>query len=61
MQHYLLLSRNLIYTGLTRAQKLAILVGPQRAIGFAVRQIKDQHRYTLLSDRLFRVFNESQF
>ncbi|PSB22305.1 ATP-dependent RecD-like DNA helicase [filamentous cyanobacterium CCP2] len=58
MQHYLLLSRNLIYTGLTRARKLAILVGPQRAIGFAVKQIKDQHRYTLLADRLLRVFNE---
>jgi exodeoxyribonuclease V alpha subunit len=58
MQHYLLLSRNLIYTGLTRARKLVILVGPQKAIGFAVRQIKDQHRYTLLSDRISRVFTE---
>lgn len=28
MQHYLMLSRNLIYTGLTRARKLAIVVGP---------------------------------
>lgn len=52
MQHYLLLSRNLIYTGLTRARKLAILVGPQRAIGFAVKQIKSQQRYTLLAQRL---------
>ncbi|UBF30344.1 ATP-dependent RecD-like DNA helicase (plasmid) [Kovacikia minuta CCNUW1] len=52
MQHYLMLSRNLIYTGLTRAKKLAILVGPQKAIGLAVRQIKDQHRYTLLEHRL---------
>lgn len=52
MQHYLLLSRNLIYTGLTRARKLAIFVGPQKAIGFAVRQVKDQQRYTLLAQRL---------
>ncbi|HEY9663895.1 MAG TPA: ATP-binding domain-containing protein, partial [Allocoleopsis sp.] len=52
MQHYLLLSRNLIYTGLTRARKLAIFVGPQKAIGFAVRQVKDQQRYTLLTQRL---------
>ncbi len=52
MQHYLLLSRNLIYTGLTRARKLAILVGPQRAIGFAVKQVKAQQRYTLLAQRL---------
>jgi exodeoxyribonuclease V alpha subunit len=56
MQHYLLLSRNLIYTGLTRARQLAILVGPQRAIGFAVKQKTDQHRYTLLSERLIDSF-----
>jgi exodeoxyribonuclease V alpha subunit len=52
MQHYLMLSRNLIYTGLTRAKKLAIVLGPQKAIGLAVRQIKDQDRYTLLAHRL---------
>ena len=52
MQHYLMLSRNLLYTGLTRARKLAILVGPQKAIALAVRQIKDQQRYTLLAQRL---------
>jgi hypothetical protein len=32
-----MLSRNLIYTGLTRAKRLAILVGPQKAIGLAVK------------------------
>jgi exodeoxyribonuclease V alpha subunit len=52
MQHYLMLSRNLIYTGLTRAKKLAVLVGPQKAIALAVRQVKDQQRYTLLEKRL---------
>ena len=52
MQHYLMLSRNLIYTGLTRAKQLAILVGPQKAIALAVRQVKDQQRYTLLDQRL---------
>jgi exodeoxyribonuclease V alpha subunit len=52
MQHYLMLSRNLLYTGLTRAKQLAILVGPPKAIGIAVRQVKDQERYTLLSERL---------
>ncbi len=52
MQHYLMLSRNLLYTGLTRARKLAIVVGPQKAIGLAVRQIKDRERYTLLNWRL---------
>jgi exodeoxyribonuclease V alpha subunit len=52
MQHYLMLSRNLIYTGLTRARKLAILVGPKKAIALAVSQIKDQKRHTLLALRL---------
>ena len=52
MQHYLMLSRNLIYTGLTRAKKLAIVVGTTKAIGLAVRQVKDQQRYTYLQERL---------
>ena len=52
MQHYMMLSRNLIYTGLTRARKLAIIVGPQKAIGLAVRQMRDRERYTLLHKRL---------
>ncbi len=52
MQHSLLLSRNLIYTGLTRAKHLAIFVGTQSAIQFAVQQIKNQQRYTLLAERL---------
>ena len=52
MQHYLMLSRNLLYTGLTRAQRLAILVGQKKAIGLAVRQVRSQQRYTLLQQRL---------
>lgn len=59
MQHYLLLSRNLIYTGLTRAKQLAIFVGPQKAIGFAVHQVKSQQRYTLLAQRLRALFDQS--
>jgi exodeoxyribonuclease V alpha subunit len=55
MQHYLMLSRNLFYTGLTRAKKLVILVGPQKAIALAVKQVKDQERYTLLDNRLVKL------
>jgi exodeoxyribonuclease V alpha subunit len=55
MQHYLLLSRNLLYTGLTRAKKLAILVGTKQAIAMAVNQVKDQNRYTYLARRLTAV------
>ncbi len=52
MQNYLLLSRNLLYTGLTRAKQLAILVGPTKAIGLAVKRVVDRQRYTALADRL---------
>src|SRR6059058_1649015 len=54
MQHYLLLSRNLLYTGLTRARQLAILVGPTKAIGMAVKRVMDRQRYTALAERLKR-------
>jgi len=52
MQHFLMLSRNLFYTGLTRARKLVIIVGESRAIGLAVKQVNDRNRYTYLSRRL---------
>ena len=52
MQHSLMLSRNLLYTGLTRARNLAILVGSQKAIDFSVQQQRQSQRYTLLSRRL---------
>lgn len=52
MQHYVMLSRNLLYTGLTRAKQLAVIVGPKKAIGMVVRQVKDKQRYTLLGERL---------
>ncbi|HEY9619088.1 MAG TPA: ATP-dependent RecD-like DNA helicase, partial [Crinalium sp.] len=52
MTHYVMLSRNLIYTGVTRARKLVILVGGPKAVGMAVKQVKDQKRYTLLAHRL---------
>ncbi len=51
-QHQIMLSRNLIYTGLTRARRLAILVGGQKAIAMAISQVRDQQRYTLLAHRL---------
>jgi exodeoxyribonuclease V alpha subunit len=52
MSHYMLLSRNLLYTGLTRAKQLAILIGPTKAIGVATKRVMDRQRYTALSFRL---------
>jgi exodeoxyribonuclease V alpha subunit len=51
-QHYLLLQRNLIYTGITRAKRLLILIGSKKALGIAVHHNKPQGRYSLLSARL---------
>jgi exodeoxyribonuclease V alpha subunit len=50
--HYLMLQRNLLYTGITRAKRLCVLVGSQRAIGMAVHNNKVSHRYTALEWRL---------
>jgi len=55
LQHYVLLSRNLLYTGLTRARQLAILVGPTKAIGMAIKRVMDRQRYTALAERLRRL------
>jgi exodeoxyribonuclease V alpha subunit len=52
MQHYPILSRNLLYTGLTRAKQLAILVGQEKAISLAIKQVDNNQRYTLLAHRL---------
>jgi exodeoxyribonuclease V alpha subunit len=54
-QHYMMLSRNLLYTGLTRAKKLAIIVGSKKAIAMAVRSVNQKERYTQLQQRLTQV------
>jgi exodeoxyribonuclease V alpha subunit len=55
-QHYLLLQRNLLYTGITRGKKLVVLVGTKKAVAIAIRNNKPQKRYTLLRERLTRLF-----
>lgn len=52
IQHYLLLQRNLIYTAVTRSQKLAIMVGTRKALAIGVKNDKTQKRYTYLRQRL---------
>jgi exodeoxyribonuclease V alpha subunit len=46
MQHYMLLQRNLIYTGITRGKRLLVLVGQRKALGIAVRNDRPQRRYS---------------
>ena len=47
-QHYMLLQRNLIYTGITRGKKLVVLIGQRKALGIAVRNDRPQRRYSAL-------------
>jgi exodeoxyribonuclease V alpha subunit len=53
-QHYMMLQRNLLYTSITRARKLCVLVGSRRAIGMAVKNNKVAQRFTALEWRLGR-------
>jgi exodeoxyribonuclease V alpha subunit len=48
IQHYVLLQRNLLYTGVTRGKKLVVLVGTKKALAIAIRNNKTEKRYTLL-------------
>ncbi|KXG74880.1 ATP-dependent RecD-like DNA helicase [Thermotalea metallivorans] len=54
-QHYMMLQRNLLYTCITRAKKIMILVGTKKAIGMAVRNNKIIKRNTKLAERLLDV------
>ena len=51
-QHYMLLQRNLIYTGITRGRKLVVMVGTRKALAIAVANNKTQKRFTRLAERL---------
>ena len=52
MQHFMLLQRNLIYTAITRAKKLCIIIGQPRALAMAIKNDKIVQRVTLLADFL---------
>ncbi|MCR5002325.1 MAG: ATP-dependent RecD-like DNA helicase [Lachnospiraceae bacterium] len=52
MNHYVMLQRNLIYTGITRAKKLLVMVGTKKALSYAVRNVTVTKRNTLLKERL---------
>ncbi|MEW6382031.1 MAG: ATP-dependent RecD-like DNA helicase [bacterium] len=51
-QHYMLLQRNLLYTAVTRAKKLAVLIGTPKALAIAVKNNRVLKRYTRLAERI---------
>ena len=53
-QHYAMLQRNLLYTGVTRGKRLVVLVGQKKAIAIAVRNASGRRRWSKLNERLRR-------
>ena len=51
-QHFMMLQRNLVYTGVTRAKRLVIIVGSKKALAMAVKNAKTRQRYSGLRARL---------
>lgn len=54
MSHFVMLQRNLIYTGITRAKKILVLVGAKKALAYAVKNVTVTGRNTMLKERLSR-------
>jgi exodeoxyribonuclease V alpha subunit len=55
--HYMMLQRNLLYTAVTRAKKLMVLIGSKHALSLAVRNNRMQQRCTLLKERIIQGFD----
>lgn len=44
MQHYPMLQRNLLYTGVTRGKRLVVLIGEEKAVAIALRNVSGRRR-----------------
>ena len=51
-QHYAMLERNLLYTGVTRGRSLVVLVGQKKAVAIAARGVKNRQRWSKLREWL---------
>ncbi len=54
-QHYVMLQRNLLYTAVTRAKRLVVLVGTKKALGIALNNNRVETRYSALAGRLAKL------
>lgn len=52
MEHYIMLQRNLVYTGITRAKKILVIVGTRKALEYSVNNMQVTKRNTMLKERL---------
>ena len=51
-QHYAMLQRNLLYTGVTRGKRMVVLVGQKKAVAIAVRNVSGRRRWSKLGEWL---------
>jgi exodeoxyribonuclease V alpha subunit len=51
-QHYAMLQRNLLYTGLTRGKRLVVIAGQKKAVAIAVRNVSGRKRWSKLREWL---------
>ena len=52
MNHFIMLQRNLVYTGITRAKKILVLLGTKKALAYAIKNVTVEKRNTLLKERI---------
>ncbi len=57
-QHFMMLQRNLLYTAMTRARQLLIIIGSPRALSMAVENFRREERFSMLGERLRNVYNQ---
>ncbi|MBA4392625.1 MAG: ATP-dependent RecD-like DNA helicase [Desulfobacca sp.] len=55
IQHYILLQRNLIYTAITRAKRVVVLIGTKKALAIGIKNNKPQLRNSFLKERLIHL------
>jgi exodeoxyribonuclease V alpha subunit len=60
-QHYAMLQRNLLYTGITRGKRLVVLVGQKKAVAIAVRNVSGRHRWSKLRELLMVTMGAQNF
>ncbi len=60
MNHFVMLQRNLIYTGITRAKKVLVLVGTKKALAYSVKNLTVSDRSTMLKERLREAAGQSR-
>ena len=59
-QHYPMLQRNLLYTGVTRGKRLVVLVGQKKAVAIAVRDASGRRRWSKLDEWMRRGFSRQR-